>query len=127
MSISDWSSDVCSSDLIIKFIDVAAETGCFVLTPKIWCASPPISEIPPGMFLPSVLPILLFSYPTTEDGGQSPVPNAEQRTGSRDTHPGKHRSRTSSYQIFPGIHQEAVPLRSEEHTSEIQSIMSISY
>src|SRR3546814_15377731 len=110
MSISDWSSDVCSSDLIIKFIDVAAETGCFVLTPKIWCASPPISEIPPGMFLPSVLPILLFSHPTTEDGGQSPVQNAEQRTGSRDQHPANHRSRTSSYQIFLGFTQEHVPL-----------------
>src|SRR3546814_4691495 len=86
MRISDWSSDVCSSDLNANS---SAHSGlCFSNTSRI------TSPISCGRFrvvlLESVMGLLLFFR-------------------------------------FLSLHQGPESLRSEEHTSELQSLMRISY
>src|SRR3546814_7367347 len=100
MRISDWSSDVCSSDLL-----------------------PAVHEFP------SWPRSLFIRIPTT------PLPASQPLTISRITQGRFAVSEPTSTttQLLPymlsSIHFsiEALPFRSEEHTSELQSLMRISY
>src|SRR3546814_3029216 len=103
MRISDWSSDVCSSDLPSAQVTVRRP------------------GLPSSGFLYFVL-----AMPLPEQVGKPP-PNASCRQsfvlgGTQAPYcvgpPGLERHRTTS---------QAQVLRSEEHTSELQSLMRISY
>src|SRR3546814_1309294 len=102
MRISDWSSDVCSSDL---------------------CASP--LQLVVGQLMPG-LPVLDGSRSACEWGtdADAPAPGifgpSNLPTLERDDYVGNF---NDSYWLT----NPAQPLRSEEHTSELQSLMRISY
>src|SRR3546814_4941972 len=100
MRISDWSSDVCSSDLS-RFPAVRVET---------W----PIGE--------SFKTILRCS-----DGRlSSPDAGACHHTSCRNSHP-VPASRSRRRRPARWRRTDRCPVRSEEHTSELQSLMRISY
>src|SRR3546814_2895308 len=94
MRISDWSSDVCSSDLVSPALD------------------------PQTRLVPALATL-------DNRGGEwrvgEPVTAAVQLTGSGGS--GAIRVPTTAVQSFEG---KSV-VRSEEHTSELQSLMRISY
>src|SRR3546814_1612672 len=90
MRISDWSSDVCSSDL---------RDNLGSARPCIWVSLRP-SDAPPGIALQTV--------------------TADPAEGEALTEPG-----TDIIEAVPM--PQAIQARSEEHTSELQSLMRISY
>src|SRR3546814_5060536 len=91
MRISDWTSDVCSSDLRS--------------TARSPCAAPSGSQ-------GSTLEKPAWLSPAAHGSGV--------RAPSRDRESGQFLSASGSFTISNGI-------RSEEHTSELQSLMRISY
>src|SRR3546814_1805679 len=95
MRISDWSSDVCSSDLPIATI------------PRPASSTRPSSTCPPT--LRPLLPVALAVPPTPP-----------RRTASSPT------SIPTSSASLP-VSAPCATWRSEEHTSELQSLMRISY
>src|SRR3546814_2661671 len=120
MRISDWSSDVCSSDL------PGARMGGAEMSP-IWYAT---------AFTTGVLITLGASWlPTRKATRVSPLAALRPDTGI------DARTASGRLQLFLGIAlvasgiaglaaaigSSSVPLRSEEHTSELQSLMRISY
>src|SRR3546814_8765757 len=93
MRISDWSSDVCSSDLI--YGDIGAEQA-IALVGKTFGALPPRKDAP-------VDPAnVKTAFPAHNE-----APLVLRHKGAKD--------------------QAAAVMRSEEHTSELQSLMRISY
>src|SRR3546814_6911827 len=106
MRISDWSSDVCSSDLAEKHMMRHLERGCTLL---------------------DVGPHILLGQPR---GGIDECDDQLATNGIGNTH---HigvahigMSRDQLLDLDRG-HVDATALRSEEHTSELQSLMRISY
>src|SRR3546814_2829627 len=89
MRISDWSSDVCSSDL-------AAIQGKEGYSGVLSCLQPALKLI-------------------RSDPSKSPQP------------PIGARRRNAALRIFPSAPLNECPSRSEEHTSELQSLMRTSY
>src|SRR3546814_9918454 len=85
MRISDWSSDVCSSDLCVP----ARCASRFVPSPRQWWNSDQSCQLAPSRSIRAM----------AEDGPQFPAA------------------------YFTGF----ISARSEEHTSELQSLMRISY
>src|SRR3546814_7097854 len=121
MRISDWSSDVCSSDLIRR---------CGKSGPRLCgCASQRLkaAEAGGGVAARASLRQLSAGRPRRRDGGAGAAegrgaarlarrdPGADRRGGWRPRDPGR-RNR-----------QACALSRSEEHTSELQSLMRISY
>src|SRR3546814_1788185 len=103
MRISDWSSDVCSSDLGEDRVDQRAH------------ATPP------------------FVYACTAPASPSRADRDEPATGQR-TRPygfapdiGCSRRVNRTCRTAPDLMRHFVANRSEEHTSELQSLMRISY
>src|SRR3546814_9178425 len=110
MRISDWSSNVCSSDLvdrtaeapdleprrILAGIDAAADDGAVDDQPEIGAR--------PG------------------DGADGDI-----AVGGADPHRGRFAQRAHDRRAFIGILDAVVVLRSEEHPSELQSLMRLSY
>src|SRR3546814_10254718 len=95
MRISDWSSDVCSSDLL----GVAAFLGPPAVVVLIWDSGAIAGLLPVlGLFVAQSLLLLVFAW------------LAVLRP---------HRLRLADIGLRPA--------RSEEHTSELQSLMRISY
>src|SRR3546814_4222642 len=96
MRISDWSSDVCSSDLVASPAEADRSGG-------------------PG---------------ARAEGGDDPHrPGARRRAGKRSVAPvqaGAGQWRRQARRNPPAPRAQ-VPARSEEHTSELQSLMRISY
>src|SRR3546814_7728645 len=88
MRISDWSSDVCSSDLIKLPTDAFQDTH-------------------------DLQRLLLNQTSDGVTGGDRPKPRLDTEVGDAD------RPRAAGDNAAPG--------RSEEHTSELQSLMRISY
>src|SRR3546814_6809110 len=131
MRISDWSSDVCSSDLYIAIATTRPETmlgdGAVAVHPADARYAPIVGklcEIPVG---PKAhrrqIPIIADEHPDPEFGS-----GAVKITGAHDF---------NDYQV---ARRHGIPLyalmddqarmrtdRSEEHTSELQSLMRISY
>src|SRR3546814_1516046 len=97
MRISDWSSDVCSSDLIARGGDEMRHRGDILIMRE--------SGVERGGRLDQMLDDL-----TLVGGAKLALPEREVR-GER----GEHRELAGE------------GLRSEEHTSELQSLMRISY
>src|SRR3546814_4219113 len=96
MRISDWSSDVCSSDLVSKA--GVANKRCATLG-----ALRPLNRVPPGTMFTflDLSPRLLVT-----------------------TH---HSAITGPYHRNGKAVADVMKARSEEHTSELQSLMRISY
>src|SRR3546814_5259505 len=108
MRISDWSSDVCSSDLLITFIAYVPGFMNAFLISTILLDRRPVRRVP--MHYPPVT-VLVACY---NEGG-----NIE------------HTIDSLAQQGYPGAMTVLVlddgSTRSEEHTSELQSLMRISY
>src|SRR3546814_6501170 len=102
MCISDWSADVCSSDLLSAF---AARVRVTVLP----------APSPTTISLPSIDSTVTVSVPSPLSVRLSPtaLPKA---TAAMASEPG----------VKPMVPSAGVE-RSEEHTSELQSLMRISY
>src|SRR3546814_3500499 len=116
MRISDWSSDVCSSDLFVR----KGETGALVVYANSFTATE-----------------------TDEDGEESEreipylkgytVFNCEQIEGlpahyyARAEEPASPVARLEQADAFFAATRADIRHRSEEHTSELQSLMRISY
>src|SRR3546814_9428559 len=95
MRISDWSSDVCSSDLDMLVLSPIAST-----TTSAAVAAATAASIPPGSGSSTPEPSVTVSAPPLPITARMPV------------------SRSTACLSSP---------RSEEHTSELQSLMRISY
>src|SRR3546814_4482708 len=95
MRISDWSSDVCSSDLAIKV--GGAKLICFA-------------------------PALSLAKKLIRSGVDALVVEGMEAGG----HIGPVSTSVLAQEILPEVAAE-VPVRSEEHTSELQSLMRSSY
>src|SRR3546814_8064040 len=99
MRISDWSSDVCSSDLgDARTESISPTNSRFWVILKASTLSWARSTIMTGLTVPRVTGLRLFSQ------RQRPRPMSR-----------------------PIMTIETLPFRSEEHTSELQSLMRISY
>src|SRR3546814_6015017 len=104
MRISDWSSDVCSSDLILAFGEIAA---AFILHDEHIAALHRLIGI--AQRRPAQLVLVVRRLP--QDGGQRSPGIARREDIGRQADPVAHR------------HHH----RSAAHTSELQSLMRISY
>src|SRR3546814_8980390 len=101
MRISDWSSDVCSSDL----------------GPKMGATTVVIPQI--------ARPTFALSFGKTEISNV-----AESGISGPPAKPCRIRKATSSPRLCDSPHRTehaTKPMRTEEHTSELQSLMRISY
>src|SRR3546814_4440932 len=111
MRISDWSSDVCSSDLSAPYLLQGCQRSCGN-TPFQSVIRRTMEQMPRSLLRERSLRRHLMRWSV-----QGPV--------------GMHSSRVrtvSAIEINPVISQcIARPSRSEEHTSELQSLMRISY
>src|SRR3546814_5080910 len=103
MRISDWSSDVCSSDLIAQGVEagghVRGSTGSLVLLPQVAAA---------------------VDVPVVASGGFATGEGlvAALALGAQGIHCGT---------AFLATEESFAHDRSEEHTSELQSLMRLSY
>src|SRR3546814_9732592 len=120
MRISDWSSDVCSSDLYRKCATVKpAATSC-EKPPSSAATCSSTSETPGLTCVTSWRPSAL----------SQPPPNTfepSSRTTSSKSLLGTTRSCARGSIRYPNANRFWKPSRSEEHTSELQSLMRISY
>src|SRR3546814_5018978 len=107
MRISDWSSDVCSSDLVPGFRAYSLSIGTELMIKKI--------NIHAHLILPQVMGKAGAAGPEIiwHDDGR-----ASLRIGSRFT---------KLVSVASRVDEELIGKRSEEHTSELQSLMRNSY
>src|SRR3546814_7021474 len=110
MRISDWSSDVCSSDLFFRFSRRSTKRNVAV-DPAGWPRRP--------------------ARPDRRSDPQSsrlrPLAGEQSLPGGRPCAGGANPGAVESRQVR-GWHESArLDVRSEEHTSELQSLMRISY
>src|SRR3546814_2486924 len=110
MRISDWSSDVCSSDLLMAQ-DVVFEQN-YVRNHSTLKSS--------GAQFP------IFGF---RDEGSMASQAIEDQRQRLDTSWAGHKTMSERFDAFRPLDAEARGswVRSEEHTSELQSLMSISY
>src|SRR3546814_1110117 len=113
MRISDWSSDVCSSDLGGPQLADGRGGGEFGQLGRL-----------------GGLVLVLAVEPALDRAAAGECEHAQQHPGRAHgpaAGPG-HRMVHQSTLLWIGLHQiDASGLRSEEHTSELQSLMRISY
>src|SRR3546814_7941061 len=100
MRISDWSSDVCSSDLTLASVNSSAHHAVFQPRAQRWQA-----------FIPPIL--------KNERRTQSGDENVEESDRSDD--------RTPQSRPEDNEHPDRSASRSEENTSELPSLMRITY
>src|SRR3546814_1801633 len=118
MRISDWSSDVCSSDLISAF---------WILSVNSWMQTPTGFEMGAnGQFLPGESwPAIIFNpsfpYRLVHTVIAAYLTTAFVVGGVGAWHLLKDRANPGARKMF------SMAMRSEEHTSELQSLMRISY
>src|SRR3546814_6362504 len=113
MLISDWSSDVCSSDLLAPFLDkqLVRIGGGFRVRP--------VEEA-------EIVANVVGEY-RLEEGAQN-VPMDSRRDGRiLDQHCGGDIAEDEMAVTVAPVEMARGNFRSEEHTSEIQSLMRISY
>src|SRR3546814_1645025 len=126
MRISDWSSDVCSSDL-------SGRTGCNCrLTDGLPMPTARLDGQVTDIQRPLCLLQPLCAYTRRGSGknwGNHPDRGfPAQRLGCRsDAQPLLGRGMADVRGRFSRFRRSLHPLRSEEHTSELQSLMRISY
>src|SRR3546814_4341939 len=104
MRISDWSSDVCSSDLI----DEVQERHRNLMTQR-----------------PGIQPGVLTTKPN--QAGNTAFVHPDLVRGTLREGVNVLRSITDPFSRALVVHFLLVDVRSEEHTSELQSLMRISY
>src|SRR3546814_2924572 len=127
MRISDWSSDVCSSDLLIVeavFEDTAIKaettrkTEAVIRESAVFASNTstlPISQLAQASKRPDQFIGIHFFSPV-------------DRMGLVEVIMGKQTSKEALAKALDYIAQlRKTPIRSEEHTSELQSLMRISY
>src|SRR3546814_3819715 len=110
MRISDWSSDVCSSDLLSQPL-CAAALADFQQAQRVGCAA--------------VLHVVAAGEHDVVAGGEQ----AGVVQGLHGVARGLARGQAAAVEVDREhvAHQRHPPPRSEEHTSELQSLMRISY
>src|SRR3546814_7204241 len=115
MRISDWSSDVCSSDLCCARAAASATRSC-------WRPSASTPPTPPSGTAASVW--WRASSPSWRRWSRGRRARQPRTTSAHDI-----RARGAPVSQRPQAHTAVVPVlvRSEEHTSELQSLMSIQY
>src|SRR3546814_3805707 len=121
MRISDWSSDVCSSDLLVQFGDAE------IVEPGIWRLSRLLrgrAGTVSAMSHPAGEPFVLLDDPALLT---LPDDLAAMTGGGGATLQWAPRNGTALTAIGIAAGGQALrPPRSEEHTSELQSLMRIS-
>src|SRR3546814_6638433 len=129
MRISDWSSDVCSSDLQLaaqaRDLPLAHRLGGFL---GVLFGVEGIDTKGQRPTLPERFHILLKRCRALAD--VDPLNPLRQRAGDvvNDHHCVLHQKHRSHEQcLCPPLSQCGMASRSEEHTSELQSLMRISY
>src|SRR3546814_1929171 len=107
MRISDWSSDVCSSDLILR--------PCLRRMPLFW--------------MPAAAPcdISTSSSPSHDAPYSLPWHGCWPRHGLKTQHATRSLLKHSVPNTPMSLIEPGLGLRSEEHTSELQSLLRISY
>src|SRR3546814_8428660 len=145
MRISDLSSDVCSSDLRISpsFIPCAAATEALPVAIAFAPARSAAIALPASQTLNRIsgfpgtwsavkvwkdsvmiLPTLSRVGPRIQDSSSAPSRNLRSESAVI----GRERAIVFDYEQCRGTGKAALrPVRSEEHTSELQSLMRISY
>src|SRR3546814_8942113 len=116
MRISDWSSDVCSSDLAeppAKVI-VNARTGTVVINGAVRVGTAAVSH---GKLTVSIKESPMVVQPAPFSRGQTAIEPSSEIEVSENYGP--------AFLMNPNA--SLSELRSEEHTSELQSLMRISY
>src|SRR3546814_5633103 len=114
MRISDWSSDVCSSDLVPKAVLTTPVATAPFLQAVVLSSSVPVLA-PPVSWVPSSLCSTTQVMPATA-GRLAPAPQASSSDRARGRIRGKR-----------GLCLAMLLGRSEEHTAGIQSLLSNSY
>src|SRR3546814_3340575 len=118
MRISDWSSDVCSSDLMAMagvFVSIDVDGSLYVERGFVRPEDEPIEHDDDGVITDGDESDGIDSSDDLEDGPSPAVVSVGL--------PG-----TASEREEEDEHDDMLrPLRSEEHTSELQSLMRISY
>src|SRR3546814_10110561 len=113
MRISDWSSDVCSSDLRAGNAPKNAEQPDSISSTPINTARKPVVDIEKLTVVGSRLGVL----PTNSALPVKLIDRSEiERSGA-----------SSIAQVLSQLPEVSVSNRSEEHTSELQTLMRISY
>src|SRR3546814_9176820 len=120
MRISDWSSDVCSSDLGIE--DVACDNHMFHLVGGRDFADP-VDGVEAGFAKRRAH----LGLEPAEGLAELPVSCVEETHGSRSRIVGRRKRRKRTERVDEPHLLDAAAVRSEEHTSELQSLMRISY
>src|SRR3546814_4747117 len=125
LRISDWSSDVCSSDLVLETAHVAA-----IGHPVAAHAQHLAVDVAEHQFAGLTDAVLQQCGDVAGTAGQvqHPVALAHLRRGDEIAFPDPmdaHRHQVVHQVVVAGHRREH--LRSEEHTSELQSLMRISY
>src|SRR3546814_1420323 len=127
MRISDWSSDVCSSDLTHAHgkggIDAAVRAGYDSIEHGMWADEESLRLMKQhGTYLiPTVWPITWVAD-TPEKVLRGPMKDINPASLSKLLKLGDQPKRLVRMAIEIGT---PIPLRSEEHTSELQSLMRI--
>src|SRR3546814_6378636 len=122
MRISDWSSDVCSSDLS-SLVTFWPSERCTTAGPaaKIWLVLSTITDQCDRMARPAGPPAAdPMTAETTGTWARSSTERSKMSTPGKTVWPRRFAEATEP--PAPSIR-----LRSEEHTSELQSLMRISY
>src|SRR3546814_5086662 len=110
MRISDWSSDVCSSDLIA----LVTLAGVFYTAPNFM----PKATLEA---IPSFLPHKQINLGLDLRGGSYLLLQVDTATANKD------RLQAQTNDVRKALLENKIAYRSEEHTSELQSLMRISY
>src|SRR3546814_1481794 len=105
MRISDWSSDVCSSDLLFGWLTVANSNDVSFADSQLLAVAGHVNRE--------------SDYDALVEEAPSPVLNL--RCWPMDT------TSTADIQRYESLMFQSSSVRSEEHTSELQSLMRISY
>src|SRR3546814_4918232 len=116
MRISDWSSDVCSSDLLVLTGLAAQQRGT---------STTASANVHPTALLGATLPAETRDYIATANS--EPALTTDSRAAYAIlnwNHPGIDTKLLGSYY---SVRAHDYVYRSEEHTSELQSLMRISY
>src|SRR3546814_2399939 len=135
MLISDWTSDVCSSDLLVLFgaytTDLERFAGALGIGAVDFSLSNPYIIV--GLLLGALLPFSFGAFGMTAVGRAAGSVVEDVRAQFRDN-PGimagtskPNYARTVDLVTKAAIKEMILPSRSEEHTSELQSLMRISY
>src|SRR3546814_4467566 len=135
MRISDWSSDVCSSDLFaglgavlcFNFDNIRYVTGTHIgewARDKFMRYALCPADGPPFLWDPAP-PAKRLSSPWISDNVAAPISTMQGGLPPWMNIQGDFAKQIKKALVHFGIEKQ--PLRSEEHTSELQSLMRISY